>query len=173
MTRFYTILMRPVTVSLEVNCGKVAHNIFICDGLSKTKKKSELIRPLIYLIINHRFILFVTFRKESPIMLCFNFYFIFLDFFALVPPTITFKSKAKVTIVEGNVLYLFCEAEGNPKPLVTWRKSGNVLQSNISKTELIIHDASENDAGIYECEVSNSVGTLTYTVEVIIKGNVT
>ena len=105
--------------------------------------------------------------------MCFNFYFIFLDFFPLVPPTITFKSKAKVTIVEGNVLYLFCEADGNPKPLVTWRKSGNVLQSNISKTELIIHDASENDAGTYECEVSNKVGTLTYTVEVTIKGNVT
>ena len=113
-------------------------------------------------------------------MLCFSFYWpknnvvlIFLYFFALVPPTITFKSKGKVTIVEGNVLYLFCEAEGNPKPLVTWRKSGNVLQSSISKTELIIQDVSENDAGIYECEVSNSLGTFTYTVEVTIKGNVT
>jgi len=68
---------------------------------------------------------------------------------------------------------LFCEAEGNPKPLVTWRKSGSVLQSSIGKTELIIQDASENDAGIYECEVSNSVGTITYTVEVTIKGKVT
>ena len=113
-------------------------------------------------------------------MLRLNFYWpqnnvvsIFLYFFALVPPKITFKSKGKVTIVKGNVLYLFCEAEGNPKPLVTWRKSGNVLQSNINKTELIIHDASENNAGIYECEVSNSGGTLTYTVEVTIKGNVT
>ncbi|XP_020616013.1 hemicentin-1-like [Orbicella faveolata] len=90
-----------------------------------------------------------------------------------VPPTITFKSKGKVAIVEGNVLYLFCEAEGNPTPLVTWRKSGRVLQSSISKTELIIQDANENDAGIYECEVSNSVGTMTYTVEVAIKGKVT
>ena len=101
-----------------------------------------------------------------------NVVFIFLYFFALVPPTITFKSKGKVTVFEGNVLYLFCEAEGNPKPLVTWRKSGRVLQSNISKTELIIQDVSEDDAGIYECEVLNSVGTLTYTVEVAIKGKV-
>ena len=114
-------------------------------------------------------------------MLRFSFYrpknnvvFIFLYFFAIViPPTITFKSKGKVTIVEGNVLYLFCEAEGNPKPLVIWRKSGNVLHRSISKTELIIQDVSENDAGIYECEVSNSGGTLTFTVEVTIKGNVT
>ena len=68
---------------------------------------------------------------------------------------------------------MFCEAEGNPKPLVTWIKNGRVLQSNISKTELIIHDASENDAGTFECEVSNSVGALTYTMEVTVKGNVT
>ena len=69
-------------------------------------------------------------------------------------------------------MYLFCEAEGNPKPLVTWRKSGRVLQSSIDKTELIIQDVSENDAGIYESEVSNSGGSLTYKVEVTIKGNV-
>jgi len=113
-------------------------------------------------------------------MLRLNFYcpknnvvFIFIYFLSLAPPTITFKSIGKVTIVEGNVLYLFCEAEGNPTPLVTWRKSGRVLQNSISKTELIIQDVSENDAGIYECEVSNSVGTMTYTVEVRIKGKVT
>jgi len=92
---------------------------------------------------------------------------------ALVPPTITFKTKGKVTIVEGNVLYLFCESEGNPTPLVTWRKDGRVLQKGKGKTELIIQDVSENDAGIYECKVSNSVGTKSYTVEVTIKGKVT
>lgn len=102
-----------------------------------------------------------------------NAVFIFLYFFAIVPPTITLKSKGKVTIVEGNILYLFCEAEGIPKPLFTWRKSGKVLQSSIHKADLTIHDVSESDAGIYECEVSNSVGTMSYTVEVTIKGKVT
>ena len=70
-------------------------------------------------------------------------------------------------------MHLFCEAKGNPKPLVIWMKSGRVLQSSISKIELIIQDASEHNAGIYECEVSNSLGTLTYTVEVKIKAKVT
>ena len=68
---------------------------------------------------------------------------------------------------------MFYEAEGNPKPLVTWRKSGSLLQSSISKTELIIQEVSDNEAGIYKCEVSNSAGTVTYTVEVTIKSKVT
>lgn len=68
---------------------------------------------------------------------------------------------------------MFCKAEGNPKPLVAWRKSGGVLQSSISRTELIIQNVSENDAGTYECEVSNSVGTIRHTVEVTIKGKFT
>ncbi|XP_078355772.1 fibroblast growth factor receptor homolog 1-like, partial [Oculina patagonica] len=87
-----------------------------------------------------------------------------------VPPTITKKSKGKVTVVEGNVLYLACEAEGNPTPLFTWRKNGKILQSSINKTDLIIDDASKEDAGNYECKVVNSVGAKSYTVEVTIKG---
>ena len=68
---------------------------------------------------------------------------------------------------------MFYEAEGNPKPLVIWRKSGSLLQSSISKTELIIQEVSDNEAGIYICEVSNSAGTVTYTVEVTIKSKLT
>ena len=90
-----------------------------------------------------------------------------------MPPKIVKRSKDKVTVVEGNVLYLFCEAEGYPKPLVTWRKDGEVLQSSINETDFIIHETNEKDAGNYECKASNSFGTVSYTVEVTIKGEVT
>ena len=88
-------------------------------------------------------------------------------------PTITKKSKSKVTVVEGNVLYLVCQAEGYPTPSVTWKKNGKVLKTNIKKTVFITDDTSEKDAGKYKCEASNSVGTASYTVEVSIKDNVT
>ena len=87
-----------------------------------------------------------------------------------IVPTITNKSKSKVTIFEGNVLYLVCEAKGYPTPSVTWKKNDKVLQTSINKTDFITDDTSEKDAGKYECEVSNSVGTVSYTVEVAIKG---
>ena len=64
-----------------------------------------------------------------------------------------------------------CEAKGCPSPSVTWKKNGKVLQTNIRKTDFITDNTSENDAGKYECEASNSVGAVSYTVEVIVKGN--
>ncbi|XP_078377528.1 vascular endothelial growth factor receptor 1-like [Oculina patagonica] len=88
-----------------------------------------------------------------------------------VPPTITKKSKNKVTVIEGNVLYLACEAEGYPAPLFTWRKNGKMLQSSVNKTDLIIDDTSEEDTGSYECKAVNPAGAVSYTVEVTIKGS--
>ena len=87
-----------------------------------------------------------------------------------MPPRILKRSKDKVTVVEGNVLYLFCEVDGNPKPLVTWRKNGKVLQRCINETDFIVHDASKKDSGRYECRASNSVGTVSYTVKVTVQG---
>ena len=86
-----------------------------------------------------------------------------------MPPTIAKRSRDEVTVVEGNVLYLLCEVEGNPTPLVTWKKQGKLLQSSFNETNFIIHDAKNTDAGIYECKASNSVGTVSYKLEVAIK----
>lgn len=89
--------------------------------------------------------------------------------FPTVPPTVAKRSRDKVTVVEGNALYLLCEAEGNPTPLVTWKKQGKLLQSRFNETNFIVHEARNTDAGIYECKASNSVGSVSYKVEVTIK----
>ena len=76
-------------------------------------------------------------------------------------------------MVEGNPLFLVCEAEGFPVPLVTWTKDGKLLQSSTSETDFVIHDATKKDRGHYKCDASNSAGTASYTVtvEVTIKGD--
>ena len=99
--------------------------------------------------------------------------YLFYTLLYIVTPIITKKSKSKVTVVVGNVVYLVCTAEGFPSPSVTWTKDDKVLQTNINKTDFIIDEASERDAGKYDCEASNSVETVSYTVEVAIKGKVT
>ena len=80
------------------------------------------------------------------------------------------RSKNKVTVVEGNTLLLVCEVEGYPTPSVIWNKNGNFLQNGTSKSNFFIHDASEKNAGNYECEASNVAGTVGYKVDVTIKG---
>lgn len=100
--------------------------------------------------------------------MCSSYFFCTLLY--IVTPTITKRSKSEVTVVDGNVLYLVCEAEGFPTPSVTWKKNGKVLQTNINKNDFIIDDTSDKDTGKYECEASNTVGTVSYTVEVTIKG---
>ena len=83
------------------------------------------------------------------------------------------RSKDEVTVVEGNPLFLVCEAEGFPVPLVTWTMDGKLLQSSTSETDFVIHDATKKDQGHYKCDASNSSGTASYTatVEVTIKGD--
>ena len=54
---------------------------------------------------------------------------------------------------------------------------GDLVKCDASRVNrefiFIIDDASEKDAGKYECEASNFVGTVSYTVEVAIKGKET
>lgn len=85
-------------------------------------------------------------------------------------PKITVRSPSKITLSEGNVLYLKCQAEGVPTPLVTWRRNGQVIQRRTNDTNLIRENANEDYDGEYECQASNSVGSDSYLVEVIVKG---
>lgn len=85
------------------------------------------------------------------------------------PPTIEKRSRHKVTVVIGNPVLLVCEADGFPIPQITWKKDGQLLQNGHNRTKLIIENTNQEDAGDYECEASNSVGTANYSSTVIVK----
>ncbi|CAG7816748.1 unnamed protein product [Allacma fusca] len=69
--------------------------------------------------------------------------------------------------VEGNNAILACLASGSPKPQISWNKEGVPITPNKDKrfhfTEngslLLIKDVQMQDAGRYECLLSNAVGT--------------
>ena len=88
----------------------------------------------------------------------------------LALPYITNKSKSQVTVIEGNTLYLACEVEGNPQPVVSWEKDGNILQNSTKNTNFIRHHTKKDDTGRYKCKATNSVGSDSYAVDVTIKG---
>ena len=94
----------------------------------------------------------------------------YLFLFSVAPPRITKRSKEKVTVIEGNPLFLVCGAEGFPVPIITWTKNGKSLLGSHNKTKFIIHDTSKEDAGKYKCEASNTAGRASYTCTVEVTG---
>ena len=85
----------------------------------------------------------------------------------VVRPKITSKSKSKVTVHEGNVLFLKCKVEGVPTPFVIWRKDGLVIQNQTKPhTYFMRENATKAEKGEYVCEASNSGGSDSYMVEV-------
>ncbi|KAL1417831.1 hypothetical protein MTO96_006088 [Rhipicephalus appendiculatus] len=86
-----------------------------------------------------------------------------------IPPKITVREGAIVTVVKGSHRALSCVATGTPRPQVRWSKGGlsitNRLQPNGS---LLIAGADETDAGDYSCDAISPAGTDSYTVRVYV-----
>lgn len=78
----------------------------------------------------------------------------------LVPPLI--KQKPSDTIVEeGYNVSLHCEADGQPKPVVTWRKAFRQMSKErtaVVDGKLTIFNATTADGGAYACSVKNILG---------------
>ena len=80
------------------------------------------------------------------------------------PPSFIAKEK-NVRAIEGSKAILSCQANGMPKPKISWKKEnstliigGNVHQSLLG--DLQIQDISFIDQGSYTCEASNVYGTI-------------
>ena len=81
-------------------------------------------------------------------------------------PEITSRSQREVTVLEGHVLYLKCEATGIPPPIITWRRNGHVIQNRTTQTNYIRENVTTAAEGVYECQASNPIGTDSYMVVV-------
>jgi hypothetical protein len=75
------------------------------------------------------------------------------------------KAMENKEIIAGEPIVLECMASGSPKPKLTWRKDGKdllVTERHFFTADdqlLVIVDTDLSDAGTYECEMSNSLGT--------------
>jgi len=71
-------------------------------------------------------------------------------------------------VVEGSNTVLECESTGSPKPHISWSKDSVLIREGDEQSRirikdhgsfLIIKDVRLEDAGRYECLLSNAVGT--------------
>ena len=81
--------------------------------------------------------------------------------------------QANVTKEEGSNFTLFCNATGNPAPIILWTKDGSPIINNsrinfsIHNRLLTISNVNRADSGHYQCVANNSLGSDTSNVTTV------
>lgn len=95
-----------------------------------------------------------------------------------VPPGVDHVEPVEpVTIVQGSLVTLTCEARGVPPPTLTWIKDGQPLSLHRNllldgqETRLQLPDVAPSDAGLYSCVASNQAGSSTKSFNLTVLGN--
>ena len=83
------------------------------------------------------------------------------------PPVFEIKPKNEI-VNEGNNVTFHCNATSNPSPTLSWTKDGNAI--NQSSNNIVLSQDSQilnvinverNDAGIYVCNATNNVNSVS------------
>ena len=73
-----------------------------------------------------------------------------------VPPSLASPAQ-------GTTFQAKCQAEGYPRPLITWSRSAALPlpagRTEVNQGTLTIKNLSLADSGLYECVATNSIGT--------------
>ncbi|KAM6965921.1 vascular cell adhesion protein 1 [Tautogolabrus adspersus] len=81
------------------------------------------------------------------------------------------SDNTKVTLALGENVTFHCTAEGNPSPKTQWQypSAVNVIETTWGRYRNIsIIGATSTDAGVYICNATNDIGTVTRSVTVMI-----
>jgi len=80
----------------------------------------------------------------------------------LIPPSVEPHPKdGKFVVRAGSTITLGCRAEGNPRPVISWRKERSQLPTGKSIVEgnsILIQNVGREDTGRYLCVADNGVG---------------
>ncbi|XP_028515782.1 hemicentin-1 [Exaiptasia diaphana] len=82
-------------------------------------------------------------------------------------------SPSTLTVTENQTATFHCNAHGNPKPKITWKKEYGKIdigKARIDKSGLFeISNVDENDTGNYTCTAKNVLGEDARTISVLVR----
>ena len=82
----------------------------------------------------------------------------------LEPPTISNGANLTLDVEEGDDVPLDCDANGDPKPLMTLKKDGQILQQSNTTANILITNIELRDAGTYVCTAKNIAGSVSKSI---------
>ena len=85
-------------------------------------------------------------------------------FYSLEPPSISNGANRTLDVEKGDDVPLHCDANGDPIPLVTWRKDGRILVQSNTTTSIFITNIELRDAGTYVCTAKNRAGSVSQSI---------
>ncbi|XP_071331980.1 cell adhesion molecule L1-like a isoform X2 [Trachinotus anak] len=89
------------------------------------------------------------------------------------PKWLTEPPQSQLTVI-GSDVHIKCSVSGKPAPDITWRRNGKFLQDDpgsnrrVLDDTVVIHNARPEDSAVYQCEASNSHGSVLANVNIMI-----
>ncbi|XP_061592413.1 neural cell adhesion molecule L1-like protein isoform X14 [Cololabis saira] len=98
----------------------------------------------------------------------------YFDVIVREPPTwLAEPPPTQLTVITSDV-HIKCSVRGRPPPDITWRRNGELFRDDpetnrrVLDDTLVIHNARPEDSGVYQCEASNSHGSILANVNVMV-----
>uniref|UniRef100_A0A8C6W099 Neural cell adhesion molecule L1 n=1 Tax=Nothobranchius furzeri TaxID=105023 RepID=A0A8C6W099_NOTFU len=91
----------------------------------------------------------------------------YFDVIVQEPPSwITEPPRSQLAVV-GSDVAIRCSVSGIPPPAITWSRNGKINR-RVLDDMVMLHKAESKDSGVYQCEASNSHGTILANINVLV-----
>ncbi|KAJ0036899.1 hypothetical protein NQD34_005576, partial [Periophthalmus magnuspinnatus] len=98
----------------------------------------------------------------------------YFDVIVEEPPQWQSEPPQSQLSVIGSDVQIRCAVRGKPVPDITWRKNGEIFRGDpeqkkrVIEDTVVLHNAGPEDTAVYQCEASNTHGTLLANVNILV-----
>ncbi|XP_053281049.1 neural cell adhesion molecule L1-like protein isoform X6 [Pleuronectes platessa] len=89
------------------------------------------------------------------------------------PKWLTEPPQSQLTVIGADV-HIKCSVSGKPLPDITWRRNGELFEDDpgsnrrVLDDTVVLHNAREEDSAVYQCEASNTHGSILANVNIMV-----